>query len=82
MIKVKDENNHAPVFDQTMYFVSVSEQLATDQVFFRFHAVDHDSGQNAEIKYRLIYDYGSTKFHLGNCRPYDFFSGNSVFNLR
>ncbi|XP_028634918.1 protocadherin-11 X-linked isoform X6 [Grammomys surdaster] len=56
LIKVKDENDNAPVFTQSFISLSVPENNSPGSQLTKISATDADSGQNAEISYMLGYD--------------------------
>ncbi|XP_052061386.1 cadherin EGF LAG seven-pass G-type receptor 2-like isoform X1 [Mytilus californianus] len=61
-IKVLDENDNKPVFNQTSYTVTISEDhnYSTDPVIATVLATDMDSGVNKLITYDIIGDTGNT----------------------
>ncbi|XP_031223218.1 protocadherin-11 X-linked isoform X2 [Mastomys coucha] len=56
LIKVKDENDNAPVFTQSFISLSVPENNSPGAQLTKISATDADSGQNAEISYMLGFD--------------------------
>ncbi|KAI3998550.1 protocadherin 11 Y-linked [Homo sapiens] len=52
-IKVKDENDNAPVFTQSFVTVSIPENNSPGIQLMKVSATDADSGPNAEINYLL-----------------------------
>ncbi|XP_040855401.1 protocadherin-11 X-linked isoform X2 [Ochotona curzoniae] len=63
LIKVKDENDNAPVFTQPFISISVPENNSPGTQLTKISATDADSGQNAEISYLLGIDAPS-EFNL------------------
>ncbi|XP_052026772.1 protocadherin-11 X-linked isoform X6 [Apodemus sylvaticus] len=56
LIKVKDENDNAPVFTQSFISLSVPENNSPGAQLTKISATDADSGENAEISYMLGFD--------------------------
>ncbi|KAM6151367.1 protocadherin-11 X-linked isoform 6-T6 [Rhynchocyon petersi] len=56
LVKVKDENDNAPVFTQSLISLSVPENNSPDSQLTKVSATDADSGSNAEISYQLGVD--------------------------
>ncbi|XP_060231743.1 protocadherin-11 X-linked isoform X3 [Meriones unguiculatus] len=56
LIKVKDENDNAPVFTQSFISLSVLENNSPGAQLTKISATDADSGRNAEISYLLGFD--------------------------
>ncbi|KAM8910671.1 protocadherin gamma-C5-like [Spinachia spinachia] len=50
-IIVLDNNDNVPVFEKTLYKVSISENAAEGALIVQTKATDVDEGQNAEIEY-------------------------------
>ncbi|XP_004596370.2 protocadherin-11 X-linked isoform X2 [Ochotona princeps] len=63
LIKVKDENDNAPVFTQPFISISVPENNSPGTQLTKISATDADSGRNAEISYLLGIDAPS-EFNL------------------
>uniref|UniRef100_A0A8C3X2A8 Cadherin domain-containing protein n=1 Tax=Catagonus wagneri TaxID=51154 RepID=A0A8C3X2A8_9CETA len=63
LIKVKDENDNAPVFTQPFISLSVPENNSPGTQLTKISATDADSGRNAEINYLLGFDAPS-EFNL------------------
>ena len=57
-ITVLDVNDHAPVFVEDVFSISVSEGEDVDQTILEVLAYDEDSGINGEIEYSLEDDFG------------------------
>ncbi|XP_038652268.1 protocadherin-10-like isoform X31 [Scyliorhinus canicula] len=53
LINVSDVNDNAPVFEQTVYKVTTSENVPKDSVIAKVTANDVDEGLNGEIAYSL-----------------------------
>ncbi|XP_064339064.1 protocadherin-11 X-linked isoform X3 [Camelus dromedarius] len=56
LIKVKDENDNAPVFTQPFISLSVPENNSPGTQLTKISATDADSGRNAEVNYLLGID--------------------------
>ncbi|XP_040600289.1 protocadherin-11 X-linked isoform X2 [Mesocricetus auratus] len=56
LIKVKDENDNAPVFTQSFISLSVPENNSPGAQLTKISATDADTGSNAEINYLLGFD--------------------------
>ncbi|KAB0801704.1 hypothetical protein PPYR_03890 [Photinus pyralis] len=52
-INVNDINDHAPMFEQGSYNISVPEDIYIGTSVVQLHATDEDAGTNAEISYYL-----------------------------
>lgn len=52
-INIEDTNDNAPVFDQTVYNVTVNETLEVNGEIIQLSAEDMDVGVNSEIAYSL-----------------------------
>ncbi|XP_023421353.1 protocadherin-11 X-linked isoform X2 [Cavia porcellus] len=63
LVKVKDENDNAPVFTQLFISLSVPENNSPGTQLTKISATDADNGQNAEISYLLGVDAPS-EFNL------------------
>ncbi|KAM9041433.1 protocadherin-11 X-linked isoform 7-T7 [Megaptera novaeangliae] len=63
LIKVKDENDNAPVFTQPFISLSVPENNSPGTQLTKISATDADTGHNAEINYLLGIDAPS-EFNL------------------
>lgn len=53
VVKLLDENDHPPIFNQDVYDVTVRENGSINERLLRVNATDLDAGQNAEITYSL-----------------------------
>ncbi|XP_030643947.1 protocadherin-10a [Chanos chanos] len=53
VVKVLDSNDNAPVFDQSVYTVSLRENSPVGTLVIQLNATDMDEGQNGEIVYSL-----------------------------
>ncbi|CAH1738811.1 unnamed protein product [Aphis gossypii] len=52
-VKVLDENDNAPEFDNDFYNAKISESIAEGTVVVKTRAIDLDEGKNGEIKYLI-----------------------------
>ena len=52
-VRVVDENDHVPVFDQDSYAVTIEENNPERMFLLRLNATDKDAGDNARIEYSL-----------------------------
>ncbi|XP_061575163.1 protocadherin-23 [Cololabis saira] len=52
-IRVLDENDNPPVFNQTEYHASVREDAPVGSLVSQVHATDHDLGDNGRITYDI-----------------------------
>lgn len=57
-VSVTDINDNVPVFDYDMYNITVMENLPPGFTVVQVHAVDRDSGDNADFLYHLIDETG------------------------
>ncbi|KAH3831076.1 hypothetical protein DPMN_104337 [Dreissena polymorpha] len=53
-IKVLDENDNAPKFNQDLYTVTISENINVNSTVAQVSATDKDLGKNAEIVYTIV----------------------------
>ncbi|XP_060693431.1 protocadherin beta-15-like isoform X10 [Hemiscyllium ocellatum] len=51
IITVQDANDNSPVFSQSVYRVSLNENVPTGTVVLKLNATDLDDGSNGEIEY-------------------------------
>ncbi|KAM7045299.1 protocadherin-11 X-linked isoform 2-T2 [Molossus nigricans] len=63
LVKIKDENDNAPVFTQPFISISVPENNSPGSQLTKISATDADTGRNAEISYLLDAD-APPEFHL------------------
>ncbi|XP_006921548.1 protocadherin-11 X-linked isoform X6 [Pteropus alecto] len=63
LVKIKDENDNAPVFTQPFISISVPENNSPGAQLTKISATDADTGRNAEISYLLGIDAPS-EFNL------------------
>lgn len=70
-LQVRDENDHAPQFESSPYYLMLAENVAEGTSVLRVIAHDADQGTNAEIKYSLGSDAGD----IVNVFTVDSFSG-------
>lgn len=61
-----DDNDHAPVFSQSKYTFSVSEDARVDHSVGTVAATDDDVGNNAQISFSLNAENGSKCLSLLN----------------
>ena len=52
-VTVSDDNDHPPVFDNSVYSTTVSESVDINFLVLTVRATDADSGANAQISYEL-----------------------------
>ncbi|XP_014774158.1 protocadherin-9 [Octopus bimaculoides] len=52
-ITVLDENDNSPKFEKVFYNQTIFENVPVSSTILTLHAVDKDSGQNGEVKYKL-----------------------------
>ncbi|KAK8780968.1 hypothetical protein V5799_017691, partial [Amblyomma americanum] len=57
-VLVTDINDNVPVFDYDMYNITVMENLPPGFTVVQVHAVDKDSGDNADFLYHLVDETG------------------------
>ncbi|ESO93924.1 hypothetical protein LOTGIDRAFT_82027, partial [Lottia gigantea] len=50
-IKIRDENDHAPIFRQMKYTGNISENTSPGQLILKVSAFDKDIGENSRITY-------------------------------
>ncbi|XP_059170799.1 protocadherin Fat 1-like isoform X3 [Physella acuta] len=55
-INIRDENDNVPMFEQSVYVVSLKEDALVDAVVIQVQAKDLDTGDNADIRYSIISD--------------------------
>lgn len=61
-VKVKDENNHAPVFSQSdSYWVSVASDVPTGTTIVQLSTIDNDDGGFGDVTYQLSRSSGSDR---------------------
>ncbi|KAL0974270.1 hypothetical protein UPYG_G00218000 [Umbra pygmaea] len=54
VIFVNDINDHPPIFQEALYRVDISEDIAKGSYIKGVSATDGDSGQNANLRYSLV----------------------------
>lgn len=64
-IEVTDENDNAPVFNQSVYRVNMQEELPVNSTVLLLYAQDTDSGPNAEMEYRMAPDENQASSTFG-----------------
>lgn len=52
-VRILDENDNPPVFNQTEYHISVGEDAPTGSVICQVHASDPDLGDNGRVTYEI-----------------------------
>lgn len=62
-INVLDSNDNAPVFDQSQYYSSVTENLPVGASILTVSATDKDVGDNGRVYYKISNDQ-STQFRI------------------
>lgn len=62
-IKVTDENDNTPIFDQWTYTASIKENNAIGAILLQVNATDLDEGNNGQIVYSLSED-GDKYFNI------------------
>ncbi|VDP33153.1 unnamed protein product [Soboliphyme baturini] len=67
-VKVLDQNDNAPVFDEEVYYASVPSDIAAHSKILQVHAKDKDSGANGDISYALA--SSSSKFSMDYATGY------------
>lgn len=50
----KDVNDNKPQFEKSVYNVTINELVPIGTLFLTVHAVDIDSGVNAQLRYSLV----------------------------
>jgi len=63
-VTVTDANDHAPVFDASVYHVVINESAAYGSFVVRVGATDADSGANAVISYSIIDGNQAAQFSI------------------
>ena len=53
-VTVTDENDNAPLFNQSVYRVEIQEEIPVNTTVIWLHASDDDSGPNAETEYKMV----------------------------
>ena len=53
-VTVTDENDNAPLFNQSVYRVEIQEEMPVNTTVRWLHAADDDSGPNAETEYKMV----------------------------
>ncbi|EDO41767.1 predicted protein, partial [Nematostella vectensis] len=62
-VKITDVNDCSPVFDKTVYEVTLPENITVGQTVTHVHASDKDQGTNGFITYQIVNDFGG-KFRV------------------
>lgn len=71
LLKVLDENDHAPRFESVPYRTSIAENIEEGSPILRVIAHDEDQGSNKEVRYSLASDNGD----LANIFAIDAYTG-------
>uniref|UniRef100_A0AAY4AYK1 FAT atypical cadherin 1 n=1 Tax=Denticeps clupeoides TaxID=299321 RepID=A0AAY4AYK1_9TELE len=64
-IILQDVNDNAPVFEASLYNISLSESTAVGTAVLRVRALDSDFGTNREVLYQLLEQGGSVSPYFG-----------------
>ncbi|CAH1803297.1 unnamed protein product, partial [Owenia fusiformis] len=64
IVNIQDVNDHAPIFNQSSYFIPLGESIPINTKFFRLNASDEDSGNNGRITYSIQEGEGSEQFGI------------------
>lgn len=64
IVRVKDENNHQPVFLKSLYIGEVSDSADTGTTVLNIQAYDEDSGLNGQVRYYIISGDEASDFRL------------------
>lgn len=64
VVKVRDVNDHSPVFSEPTYNARVRENNRINDYVVRVSASDIDHGKNAEIAYEIVSSAGSNDFAI------------------
>lgn len=54
VINVVDVNDHAPLFEKSVYFATISESAEIGTTVLHVHAQDEDSQMNGDVEYSII----------------------------
>ena len=68
VVEVEDQNNHAPMFNQSIYNAYVVEHTSIDTYVTQVYATDDDRGSNAEIFYSVSDERFSVHINSGVIR--------------
>ncbi|GMR42111.1 hypothetical protein PMAYCL1PPCAC_12306, partial [Pristionchus mayeri] len=52
-IRIRDVNDHAPVFDKPWYRIEVPENTPVGTVMMSVNAIDEDGGENGRVRYEV-----------------------------
>lgn len=66
VVTVRDVNDNAPVFNQTIYRADVYENEATEKAVVTVLATEKDSGDNGKITYSITFGDASMNFRIGS----------------
>lgn len=61
LIEVEDVNDHSPVFQQLEYRIRTTEGNAPNSLVYHVIATDMDSGENARLRYHIVWPYTETQ---------------------
>lgn len=68
VIEVEDQNNHAPMFNQSIYNAYIVEHTSVNTYVTQVYATDDDRGSNAEIFYSVSDERFSVHINSGVIR--------------
>ena len=63
-IKILDANDNLPVFEKEIYKAKIPKNIRAGESILQVMATDDDSGENAKIKYSLVYSHQSYIFSI------------------
>jgi len=55
-VKIIDENDNAPQFEQEVYTTTISEDIKVNSTVAQVSATDKDFGKNSEVRYAIVSD--------------------------
>ena len=64
MVEITDSNDNSPVFNNTFYQTSISENATFDQAVEFVYATDADTGSNGDITYAIVGGNINNAFYL------------------
>ncbi|KAL3880278.1 hypothetical protein ACJMK2_032527 [Sinanodonta woodiana] len=65
IIEIKDENDNAPMFEQAVYIINVTENNALGSVLLKVKATDADIGANGAVQYTFTSGLQNNGFSIG-----------------
>ncbi|KAK3607646.1 hypothetical protein CHS0354_010702 [Potamilus streckersoni] len=65
IIGIKDENDNAPVFEQAVYIINVTENNAPGATLLKVKATDADIGANGAVRYTFASGLNYNGFSIG-----------------